>query len=199
MFVFIKPLTFGETNVVERYILMARVAKEFPHAKGKSLAKPLFSKTHGVVALRIRIFSAQASSTCSPSKIRTTVSFFIRITTPACATSRLQPPSWVFGVAWTLIYTLIGIALAASRGQAHHRRIWLLILCLNGWWLAFAPKCRPRKAFASILIILVYSVWVMTSSGREVIWTLAPLVAWLTYASVLALDQAYQSCMQRST
>ena len=115
--------------------------------------------------------------------------------------SPLQPPGWVFGVAWTALYALFGAsALLAwrSAGRRMTAALWAasaLLACLVLWPIVFFNFALPAFAFASILAILGYAVAVVAlyaKEGRTASALLSlPLVAWLSFASVLSYASVY--------
>ena len=109
----------------------------------------------------------------------------------------IQPPGWVFGVAWTILYVLLGIAsyllwIGSKRniGSSSVISLILLIAALNLWWIVFSNICNPKLAFASIVSILLQSIVTMqilfTNKQNVPGWLTLPLVLWLTFASSLS-------------
>jgi tryptophan-rich sensory protein len=107
-----------------------------------------------------------------------------------------QPPDWLFGPAWTLIF-----ALAALAGLIHWRSVAsrdrrLQVLAafaanafLNTLWsLLFFRLKRPDWAFDEVgllwLSIAVLIVLVARDSRRAA-WLLAPYLVWVSFASCL--------------
>lgn len=118
----------------------------------------------------------------------------------SCATpnrSRLQPPGWVFGVAWTTLYALYGLAsLLAWRagGRRMTPELWASAALLAGlvaWPVVFFSTCAQELAFAAILALLglASAVALLYARLRTTRWPALlslPLVAWLYFASFLA-------------
>lgn len=108
--------------------------------------------------------------------------------------SRLTPPSWVFGPAWTILYLLIGIAFYKvweSRDQAYCKQaLYLFVVHLIAnfaWSSIFFRQHNIRLAlydlaflWASLIVIMV-----MVSKLRSVVLLLLPYLMWLTYALFL--------------
>lgn len=109
--------------------------------------------------------------------------------------SPLQPPGWVFAVAWTVLYALQGIA-ACLAWRASGRR-WspalsasaVLLLALFAWGAVFFNAHLPRASFFAILAIAggaLATAALYLAEGRALSACLSlPLVAWLAFASVL--------------
>lgn len=112
------------------------------------------------------------------------------------------PPSWAFGVAWGIIYPLIGIALAWAllkwvRGKLPHRYIAVFFLNLLANF-AFSPLQFGLKsnlwAAADILVVLgtlIYLVCAGWGKARGVAYLLLPYLAWVSFATILQFSIAY--------
>ena len=89
-----------------------------------------------------------------------------------------NPPNWVFGPVWTLIYILIGIAgwrvwRVAAAGRA--MRLWFFALVLNYLWSpGFFALHQIGLALAVILALLLAIVLFIAAT-----WRLEPVAAWL--------------------
>ena len=115
-----------------------------------------------------------------------------------CGVKRgLNPPPYVFAVAWTTLYALQGAA-AAVAWRADGRR-WsrataaaaLTFAALVAWSLVFFNVCLPRAAFAAIVMgLLPLSIAVAALYAAERRTASAamslPLVAWLCVAGYLS-------------
>jgi tryptophan-rich sensory protein len=106
-----------------------------------------------------------------------------------------QPPSWVFGPVWTLLYGLIATSgyrvWKSPPGKARTRALalWGTQLALNGAWtpLFFGAK-RKRAAFVDLLALLGV-VAAYTEVARKVDKPAAaivlPYLGWLGFAGLL--------------
>jgi tryptophan-rich sensory protein len=107
-----------------------------------------------------------------------------------------KPPDWLFGPAWTLIFSLAALAGILAWRDARQRadRDWLLALfALNGllnvlWSLLFFRLRRPDWAlyevgllWLSILLLII----VLARYCRPAAWLLLPYLAWVTFAALL--------------
>lgn len=110
-----------------------------------------------------------------------------------------QPPDWLFGPTWTLIYGLAALAgIIAWRevaDHAGHSRI-LGMFALNGflnvlWSELFFGFRRPDWALAEVAALWLSIVALMLVLGRFsrlAAWLLLPYLAWVTFAAALNLE-----------
>jgi translocator protein len=107
-----------------------------------------------------------------------------------------NPPNWVFGPAWTLLYTLMGIAAGlvwSSAADAYLKRralaAYALQLGLNmAWSLIFFGLKEPALALAEIVVLwgtIVWCIRVFHPLHRTAAYLLVPYLLWVTFASVL--------------
>lgn len=108
-----------------------------------------------------------------------------------------NPPSWVFGPVWTILYVLIAIAGARVwRARAGHERtvalgLWWTQMVLNGIWspLFFGAK-RPDLALIDIVLMLM-AIAAFAIRARRVdrvaTWLMIPYLLWVAFATVLNL------------
>ncbi|WP_420407635.1 TspO/MBR family protein [Hoeflea sp.] len=103
-----------------------------------------------------------------------------------------NPPSWIFGPVWTVLYVLIGIA--GARVWVNDRsgglpRLWFLQIGLNYLWpLVFFTGRRPDLALpvlaAMWLAILAFIVLAWRRDRPSALLFL-PYLAWVSFAGVL--------------
>ena len=106
------------------------------------------------------------------------------------------PPDWVFGLAWTIIFTLGALAAVATwraAGSTRAADLTIGLFALNGflnilWSLLFFRMQRPDWAFAELLLLwlsvgaLVLYCW---RHSRFAGLALLPYLAWVTLAGFL--------------
>lgn len=106
-----------------------------------------------------------------------------------------NPPGWVFGPAWTLLYILMSIAtwriwLKRDTGGAL-ATLWLHAaqLLLNALWsILFFGLQRPDLALINILVLLALLVVIqlrMIRIDRPAAWLWDPYLGWVTFATLL--------------
>ncbi|NKI34870.1 tryptophan-rich sensory protein [Wenzhouxiangella sp. XN79A] len=107
-----------------------------------------------------------------------------------------QPPDWLFGPAWTLIYALAAMAgVSAWRGAADPagRNRILLLFSLNAflnvfWSLLFFRLQRPDWALVEVVFLwlsIVALIVGLRPLSRATTAYLLPYLAWVTFAGVL--------------
>ena len=109
-----------------------------------------------------------------------------------------NPPDWVFGPVWTLLYFCIGLSgwlvwrEAGWRSAAPALAVYGLQLILNAaWsWLFFGLH-RPGLAFAEIVVLwlgILATVLLFKRLSRPAAWLLLPYLCWVGFAGVLNLS-----------
>lgn len=108
----------------------------------------------------------------------------------------LNPPSWVFGPAWTLLYALMGIAafLVWKEGWGREEvkfalKVFALQLILNALWsVLFFGLLNPLLALVNIVLLWCAIAWTIAHFARlsrAAAWLMAPYLAWVTFATYL--------------
>nr|WP_140231128.1 TspO/MBR family protein [Sphingomonas japonica] len=113
----------------------------------------------------------------------------------ALAKPAITPPGWLFPVAWTLLYLLMGLAIAVilnargSRGRGLAITLFVVQLALNLIW---SPTFFGAQAvFAAFLIIVAMDVAAIATTlafGRIrplAAWLMVPYLVWISFAGVL--------------
>ena len=107
-----------------------------------------------------------------------------------------NPPNWVFGPVWTLLYTLMGIALyriweldPATSGRTLGLTLFFIQLALNTLWTPlFFGLHVLRLAFVEILLMLAaiaLTAFQFYPLDPAAAWLLAPYLAWVSFAVLL--------------
>jgi len=106
-----------------------------------------------------------------------------------------SPPAWVFGPAWTILYTLMAIAAwliwchGGWRAQRGPLRLYLLQLALNGLWTPlFFGLQNPGLACVEIVLLWVAIGLTLRSffrTSRVAGLMFVPYWLWVTFAAAL--------------
>lgn len=105
------------------------------------------------------------------------------------------PPGVTFGIVWTILYVMMGIALALVLNARGAKGRWLAValfvaqlLANLAWSPVFFRYHEIERAFWLIVVILVHAVLTTIAFGRIrrlAGWLLVPYLAWLSFAAVL--------------
>ena len=118
--------------------------------------------------------------------------WFQALTLPAA-----QPPGFVFGIAWTVLYALMGIAAALVwatpvRGRTIALLLFASQLALN---LAWAPLFFREHQILWSLVLLgviwlaaVVTTFAFARVNRLAAWLMVPYLIWLSFAAALNYD-----------
>ncbi len=106
-----------------------------------------------------------------------------------------QPPGWAFGAAWTALYTMLGIALAAILNEPFSSRRQLAIalfaaqLTLNFAWSPVFFRFHMIDLALIVIIAMLLLAAVTANLFRRLRpvagWLMLPYLAWLCLATAL--------------
>jgi benzodiazapine receptor len=106
-----------------------------------------------------------------------------------------QPPDWLFGPAWTLIFAMSALAAVMywrQRTTREKRQMVLAAFALNAflntfWSLLFFRLERPDWALYEVpfLWASIVLLFVLIAAATRAAWLFAPYLAWVTFAAVL--------------
>lgn len=108
-----------------------------------------------------------------------------------------NPPNWVFGPVWTILYTLMGISLYlvwTSSTKRPRQTAYILFGCqlvLNTLWsLVFFGLHSPEAGLVIILALIasvIYTIKTFRLHSRLAANLLLPYLAWISFAASLNL------------
>lgn len=108
-----------------------------------------------------------------------------------------NPPGWVFGPAWTLLYIFIGISVwlvqhdrdVTPAAKTSAMRLFWLQLALNlAWTPIFFGLHKPMLAFIVISLLWISVLFTIRAFGKISVlagYLLAPYLAWISFALIL--------------
>jgi len=110
-----------------------------------------------------------------------------------------QPPDWLFGPAWTLIFALTAMAGVLSwwGSTTEKSRLNLLVwfafnALLNVTWsLLFFRLQRPDWALSEVFLLwlsILILMYVCSSRSKLAVVLLIPYLAWVSFAAVLNFE-----------
>ena len=107
----------------------------------------------------------------------------------------LTPPGWLFPVAWTTLYILIGFALAMILNARGARLRWLataLFVAQFAFNLAWTPLFFGAHRIDAALIVIaamlalaIATTIVFARVRRAAAWLMLPYLVWISFAGVL--------------
>ncbi len=108
----------------------------------------------------------------------------------------LMPPGWIFGVVWTILYALMGLAVAmildarGARGRSFALALFGLQFAMNlAWSPVFFAFHQAHFAVFLLVVILVAAIattFAFAPIRARASWLLVPYLVWLSFASVLS-------------
>ncbi|MBQ7688161.1 MAG: tryptophan-rich sensory protein [Clostridia bacterium] len=107
----------------------------------------------------------------------------------------LSPPAWIFPVAWTLLYILMGVACylvwTAPKKEPNALFYYGIQLFLNFFWPIIFFNIR-NDLFAFIWLILLWAAVLITTvkffrTKKAAGYLLLPYLVWITFAAYLNL------------
>jgi tryptophan-rich sensory protein len=115
---------------------------------------------------------------------------------PSLVKPAFNPPAWIFGPVWTLLYVMMGIAAFLVWQQGWEKAsvraalaVFAVQLLLNGLWsILFFGMQSPGLAFGEIILLwlsilaTVMLCWRVTAAAGLL---LLPYAGWVTFAAVL--------------
>ncbi len=107
-----------------------------------------------------------------------------------------NPPNWIFGPAWTLLYILMGIAFAMIWNAGTEKKevkkamkLFGLQLILNLIWsFLFFTMQNPAIAFIDIVILLIAinsTIRHFAAINKTAGYLLIPYLLWVSFATLL--------------
>jgi len=141
-----------------------------------------------VVAVLIPLLVGALGSVATSSAIP---SWYQRLEKPSW-----NPPNWLFGPAWTVLYVLMGVASWLVWRSDRKRGVVRVGLGLYGfqlalnllWTVIFFGWRKPGAAFVEIFVLAGAIVATMTMFFRVkpiAGWLLVPYLLWVSFASTL--------------
>jgi benzodiazapine receptor len=159
---------------------------------GAETARPLDSWPPGqseVVAVVVGVIAVNVVGATPAAVSGAGSPWFQALTKPA-----IYPPAWLFGVAWTVMFTLLGAALALvwladGEGRRFAFAAFAVQMGLNvAWSPAFFALRDLWVALAVIValwVAIVGTIYAFDRVDRRAAALLVPYLLWVTFAAVL--------------
>jgi tryptophan-rich sensory protein len=106
--------------------------------------------------------------------------------------TKITPPSYIFPIAWTLLYILLAIVIGKSILLKEYIVTVLLFISLIlhvTWCYLYFNNKNTKNAFINILTILIAGfLMAFLSKDTTIIKLLIPYISWITFASAINYD-----------
>jgi len=106
-----------------------------------------------------------------------------------------NPPNWLFGPVWTVLYIMMGIALyliwklPASKGRDTSMGCFFFQLLLNFLWsfLFFYFHVIAVALFDIIIlwVMIFLTIILFSRLSKTASWLLVPYISWVSFATIL--------------
>lgn len=109
----------------------------------------------------------------------------------------LSPPSYVFPIAWIIIYIMISISLylvtnTKKNGNFDYYMIYVIQLIVNSLWtfIFFGLECFLFSFFWVLLLIILvlFMTYIYYQNNKYSAYLLIPYICWLIFAAYLNLQ-----------
>ena len=101
------------------------------------------------------------------------------------------PPSYLFPVAWTILYILMSIAVIFVKDNDKCLKIYYIQLILNIIWtpifFSFGNYLLALIDLIFLLLLVIYMTYLFYKENNKTIYLLIPYVLWLLFAGYLNL------------
>lgn len=113
----------------------------------------------------------------------------------ALAKPAIFPPPFLFGIVWSILYVMMGLAFAmvcaawGARWRPYAVVAFLIQLALNLAWsptfFAVHDIALAQGILVALDVAVIVTIWLFWKVRRAAAWLLVPYLAWILFASVL--------------
>lgn len=104
---------------------------------------------------------------------------------------KIAPPSYLFPIAWTILYILMSIAAIFVKDNDKCLRIYYLQLILNIIWtpifFLLGNYILALIDLILLLLLVTYMTYIFYKENNKTIYLLIPYILWLIFAGYLNL------------
>ncbi len=105
-----------------------------------------------------------------------------------------NPPAWLFGPVWTILYALMGITLyllwESKKNRMALRFFWIQLILNVLWSILFFGLKKPSLAFIGIVLLwgmILATIIYSKKVNKTASYLLVPYLIWVSFASILNL------------
>jgi len=108
-----------------------------------------------------------------------------------------NPPNWIFGPVWSLLYTLMGICFYLINISEHPskvfvRKLFIVQLILNAFWSILFFNFHALGFAIVDILLLLFTLILIAIKGKEInIWCsilFIPYILWVSFATILNIS-----------
>lgn len=108
-----------------------------------------------------------------------------------------NPPNWIFGPVWSLLYTLMGICfylinISEHRSKVFVRKLFIVQLILNAFWSILFFNFHVLGFALVDILLLLFVLILIAIKGKEIsIWCrilFIPYILWVSFATILNIS-----------
>ena len=106
-----------------------------------------------------------------------------------------NPPNWIFGPVWTILYILMGVSLSmiwkqpASLYRSNSLWLFFIQLFLNFIWsfffFYFHKTGLALMDIAVLWIFIILTIFSFSGLNKKAAWLLVPYICWVSFALIL--------------
>jgi tryptophan-rich sensory protein len=144
-----------------------------------------------IISIALPFLAAAIGSVFTSSSVST---WYVELNKPV-----FNPPDWVFGPVWTLLYLMMGIAFyIVWTSRSKHQKFAFIAfgtqLFLNALWsILFFGLKMPLLAFIEIILLwiaIAATMFYFYKIKRSAAYLLVPYILWVSFAAVLNVSLA---------
>lgn len=148
------------------------------------MATQLFKKYPIVTYICSILFCEVVGNIPTPATINSINSWYLYLNKPF-----FNPPNWLFGPVWTILFLLMGISLGIIwRKNGNLFWFWIQLVLNVLWSFLFFGLKSPGIALIEILLFLftiVMTIHTFKKTSKTAAYLLFPYVAWVSFATLL--------------
>jgi tryptophan-rich sensory protein len=103
----------------------------------------------------------------------------------------INPPAWLFGPVWTILFLLMGVALyLVWQRKKISKWFWIQLLLNILWSVLFFGLKRPDLALVEIVVLwaaIAKTIYDFKKVEENAAWLLIPYILWVSFAAFLNL------------
>ena len=108
-----------------------------------------------------------------------------------------NPPNWIFGPVWSLLYTLMGICfylinISENPSKDFVRKLFIVQLILNAFWSILFFNFHALGFAIVDILLLLFVLILIAIKGKEIsIWCsilFIPYILWVSFATILNIS-----------